>query len=331
MFKTVLLVLFLIMITFFSGRTICLLSGMFSGKRGDFFSSFTAGSLFLICLSFASHFLTLFRDGMLASEKKLLGFTSIGVFTVCYFAFVILKVMSGKTSKEKKEKQKPARSAFVFLTIASLLSIAVSVMIAGGFRLDSYGDEILETTVSFMNGERMFSLDPLTGLPYREGVPMKHMMLCLPGLYAVLSDAFSTRPSLVVLHIMPCFWFVSGLFAFISLSGSVFRDDKDALMKRSLLVIAAVAFVFATDTVFYAQGYSVLSAMWTGNAIRCWVLIPFMLYLLFEKKYIFALMPVLCEAFICRTSFGIGFCAFIYAGYILIMLIGRRSKCSETS
>ena len=100
----------------------------------------------------------------------------------------------------------------------------------------------------------------------------------------------------------------------IALSGALFKGSKDALLKRSVLVSAAILFIFAADLSYYAQGFAVLSSMWTGAAIRIWVLIPFLLYCLFDRRYVLALLPVVCEAFVCRTQYGIGFAACIYAG-----------------
>ena len=332
MAKTVLLILFLIIVSFFSGRTLMLFSALFSKKKADVFSSFCAGSLVILCVSFVSHLLTIMRSGLLADEKKLAGIIMVAVMTVSYFAFVVLTVILGKAKEDKKkEKRKIGASSktATFLAAAAVLTGVGLVMF--GLRVNTTGDETLETVRTFLKGNVMYTLDPLTGSPYAEGVPMRYKILCLPGLYAVMSNAFGTAPDALLFNIMPAFWFVSGLCAMFSLSKSLFSGKEDEAFKRSVFMLSAILFVFASDLSSYAQGFAVLSQMWTGTAIRIWVLIPFMLYLLFEKKYIFALLPVLCEAFICRTQYGIGFCACIYVMFILSMLAVRRVKCLKAS
>ena len=333
MVKTIILIMFLVIVSAFSGRTLMLLSGIFSGKDTDMFSSFSAGSLLVIVISFISHFLALAGDGLVSTEKRYSGILMVVAMTVGYFAFVILTVLKGKTGRVKKSRDGKIKALpVIFGLTAAVLSLACFVLIAGGERVSSAGDETLETVVTFLGGGRMYSADPLTGSPYREGLPTRYKILCLPGFYSVLCDAFAVSPETLVHRIIPAFWFAAGLFAMISLSKTLFRDSKDGFLKRSVFVSAAILFIFAADLSSYGQGFAILSAMWTGAAVRVWVLIPFMLCSLFDKRYVVALLPVICEVFICRTQYGIGFCALIYAGYILMMLIiSRRRKCSEAS
>ena len=333
MVKTIILIMFLAIVSAFSGRTLMLLSGIFSKKDTDLFSTFSAGSLLVIVISFVSHFLTVMGDGLISTEKRYSGILMVIAMTVGYFAFVILTVLKGKKEKEKKEQgSKTKTSAVIFCLIAVILSVACFFVVTGGERVNSAGDETLETVVTFLKGDAMYTVDPLTGSAYREGLPSRYKILCLPGFYSVLCEAFGTAPSVLVHLIMPGFWFVSGLFAMIALSKALFKGSKDCLLKCSVFVSAAILFIFAADLSPSAQGFMILSAMWTGAAVRVWVLIPFMLYCLFDRRYVTALLPVICEAFICRTQYGIGFCACIYAGYILMMLIlKRRRKCSEAS
>ena len=195
----------------------------------------------------------------------------------------------------------------------------------------SLWDETLETVRVFQKGSVMYTIDPLTGSAYSEGLPMRYKVLSLPGLYAVMAEAFGTAPEIIVRNIMPAFWFIAGLCGIFALSKSLYAGAEEENLKRSVFMLAAILILFATDLSSYAQGFAVLSQMWTGGAIRIWVLIPFMLYLLFERKYITALLPVLCEALICRTQYGIGFCACIYAMFVISMFAVRRFKCLKAS
>ena len=338
MAKTVLLILFLLIIAFFSGRTLMLASGLLSGKRADFFSSFSLGSAVIICLSFAAHFLTVRGSLLLEDEKRLLGMIIVVFMTVSYFAFVILTVMTGKSKKtlaglegSGDDRGSVQVSGRIFAVIAFAVAVLCFVTVTSGVRVNSAGDETLETVRCFLDKGEMYSTDPLTGMPYREGLPMRYKVLCLPGMYAVMCSAFGTAPEVLIHNIMPGFWFVSGLFALVALSGAFFKGTDDELLKRSVFMASAVLFVFASDLSFYAQGFSVLSQMWTGSAIRIWILVPVLLTLLAEKRYVTALIPVLCEALICRTAYGLGFLACIYAGWIIAGFIVRRFICSKSS
>ena len=332
MAKTVLLILFLIIVAFFSGRTLMLFSALFSKKKADVFSSFCAGSLVILCVSFVSHLLTITKSGLISDEKKLAGIIMVAVMTIGYFAFVILTVVLGKKEDNKKvEKKKPDASANLFACLACFAVFIGFITVTFGLRVNSVGDETLETVRVFLKGNVMYTIDPLTGMQYAEGLPMRYKILSLTGLYAVMSEAFGTAPEIVIYNIMPAFWFTAGLCAMFSLSKSLYDGKENEVLRRSVFMIAVILFAYASDLSSYAQGFSVLSQMWTGTAVRIWVLIPFMLYLLFEKKYIAALLPVLCEAFICRTQYGIGFCACIYVLFVVSCIAVRRFKCLKAS
>ena len=332
MAKTVLLVFFLIIVAFFSGRTLMLFSALFTKKRADVFSSFCAGSLVILCVSFVSHLLTITRSGLISDEKRLAGIIMVVLMTVSYFAFVVLTVVMGK-AKEEKKKEKVSCGFYdkLFATLAMAACLIGFIVVAFGLRVNSFGDETLETVMVFRKGSVMYTIDPLTGSAYTEGLPMRYKILSLPGLYAVMAEAFGTAPEVIVRNIMPAFWFVCGLCGLFALSKSLYAGTDNAVLKRSVFMLSAIVILFAADLSSYAQGFAVLSQMWTGNAIRIWVLIPFMIYLLFERKFVMAILPVLCEALICRTQYGIGFCACIYAVYIISMFAVRRVKCLKAS
>ena len=254
------------------------------------------------------------------------------LMTVSYFAFVVLTVVMGK-AKEEKKKEKVSYGFYdkLFATLAMAACLIGFIVVAFGLRVNSVGDETLETVMVFRKGSVMYTIDPLTGSAYTEGLPMRYKILSLPGLYAVMAEAFGTAPEVIVRNIMPAFWFVCGLCGLFTLSKSLYAGTDNAVLKRSVFMLSAIVILFAADLSSYAQGFAVLSQMWTGNAIRIWVLIPFMIYLLFERKFVMAILPVLCEALICRTQYGIGFCACIYAVYIVSMFAVRRVKCLKAS
>lgn len=381
MIKELLLIPFLILISYFAGRALCFCLGLFPGKKKDFFTSFAMGTLIIICSSFATHFLAVLKNPYLSYEKKLSGICLIVLMTLLYFVFVIMtlknaarfpisdeKDRSASPKSEMDSEEKAGTDASVSTDdvaagsdknkavqgIVMLLSILLTffflALVSSGYSLNTESDETLETVVSFLEGGEMFSTDPLKGTPYSEGLPLRHKILCLPGMYAVLADAFKLSPEVLVFHIMPAFWFFAGICSICALSRSIYDHllSKSSAQNRSLpnasslntftseagifcsiFVIISLLFILGLNLSPYAQGFGIISSMWTGYAIRTWVLIPFMLSLLVRKKYIPALLPVLCEAFICRTQYGIGFSAIIYALYILTCLILSRFVMRE--
>ena len=69
-----------------------------------------------------------------------------------------------------------------------------------------------------------------------------------------------------------------------------------------------------------------MHAGWLGTTIRSCVLVPLCLYGALERKWLVSVICILAEACIVWTLWGLGVCAVVLAGVLLIDLCFFRRK-----
>ena len=83
------------------------------------------------------------------------------------------------------------------------------------------------------------------------------------------------------------------------------------------LVFVGLLFWLCEGSV-YLEGYGVLHAGWLGTTIRSCVLIPLCLYGALKRRWLVSVLCVLAEACIVWTLWGLGMCAVVFAGVVVI-------------
>ncbi len=289
-------------------------------------AAFALGAQILLLPGEAAWLLTMRSGADLGTGVRRFALFFIALGTLCYFCWIGISLWKKWTSEEKPEaEKKPPREPLspLWIAVPLLLSGVILCLLITGHRVSLRGDLTAETVASAMHTGSLYSVNPMTGMPYTEGIPTRLRILCLPFFYAVLGRVFHISAPVLVWRIFPVFWFLAGLCAWISLSGVCFRDRKKRLLFLSLILLL----LFASDAAFPYDGFLVLSAGWTGPAIRAWLLIPSLTDLLLRRKYLLAFLPVLCEGILVWTLFGAKSCALLYAGICLAsFLYGRFLK-----
>ena len=188
------------------------------------------------------------------------------------------------------------------------------------------GDLTVETVGSFLAENGLYQVNPLTGLPYTAGIPSRLKILCLPTLYGSLCKLTGMSPSMIVVRVIPTVILVSCYFAFGLLAtvffpeegASSFREKRACFMTIVSLLLWVGAYQYGMD------GFDLLCSGWRGVTIRNLVLIPWLLSLCLRKKWLLAILCVVCEACIVWTLYGCGVCLPVLAGMAVIQLF-----CSE--
>ena len=131
----------------------------------------------------------------------------IGLAVCCVAAVVVLVVARrrgmelGKRSKILQNKALAVRNLpwLLFALTAVMQVIYVGTM--QGVSVD--GDMTLESVNSFLDSDRVYEINPLTGNAYTLGMPVRLKVLCLPTLYGILSQSFGIGAELLVYGIVP--------------------------------------------------------------------------------------------------------------------------------
>ena len=322
----------LLLLPFLTGQGLMAALDDLQKKRAGLPEKYLSGSLVLLLLTEAAHLLTLIRGEGIAFCLKTAGLLWILVATVSYlFTLVRTFLRTLKSSPEPKERKKdkaPADSVTaVFGAAAFLLIAAQLVYIALGSHVAITGDMTAETVQTLLGGAPFYETNPMTGLPYRAGIPSRLKILVLPSFYAIFARAFSLPATTVVWQLMPVFWAVNGYCAFAYLGRIFFPGaDADARRKRGIFLFLAAFLVLASDSLPGTEGFSLLHAGFTGVSIRLWVLVPALIAAFRERRFVLCALAVLTESVILWTRFGVGMTLLLLLSLIAATLLLRRRE-----
>ena len=216
--------------------------------------------------------------------------------------------------KKLDKREWMALSAFLILVAVQIVLVIVRSAVFLEY------DVTLETVVSFVKTDALYLVDPLTGLPYAQGMPMRLKILCLPTLYAGLSQFFGVSPEALVWHLIPVITLTMAYLAYISLARVLFPKNRFF----ALLFLAVTALlVFVSDYGYGMEGFGLLHGGFQGTTIRTAVLVPYLISLCLRRKWRLVLLPVLVEACIVWTLYGIGMGVAVIALFFVVAYVRK--------
>ena len=323
--KIILLILFLIICPMLLGGGFASLTGLFSSKRIRFSisDSFSLGVLILFLIAGVSNAISWFLSFNIAYASRVFAVLLILTLTVAYFLTVIKSFKKYKDRASDKEKGIPVKTpvkvffAYKLNVVLLILCILLSLVPAAVIVLsvpDFHGDQTLETVRSFQYTGEMYSVNPLTGLPYGTGgLPSRVPFMCIPFLYTVLCNTFSCDAALLVWRIMPVFWLVTGYFCFVRIGLSLFEEVK----KRFIFYAVCVLLLFSLSAGPHLIGYDALFSGFSSISIVALVLTTWTVGTALKKKWVALLLPVIIEPLVTSTLFGLGACFVIGLGMFI--------------
>ncbi len=276
--------------------------------------------IIIIGLAEAAHLCGLFFGWPFSRCTLLLGglVLAAGVVGICFWA---VRQKSGSVGRRRKaplgrDKPMGAERAVggleLFLyALFLLLVLSQLIFIRIGDTVYMERDMTVETVGSFLAADGIYRVNPMTGLPYQVGMPLRLKILCLPTLYGSLCRATGFDLVTVVRFIVPEITLISSYAAFSALGHCLFPQDR----KRHACFLAVAALLIWTGIYGYGtEGFNLLCYGWRGEAIRNCVLIPWLVSLLLRRKWPGVVLCILAEACMVWTLYGGGVCAALTLG-----------------
>lgn len=281
-----------------------------------FVDSYLLGLVAGIGMAEAVHAVGLVMDMSLSKVGRLFALLVSVVTVVCAVisAYGYFKDKSRYRQPAVKEKVKPA----VLITFLVLVGVQAIFIYCMKVPVTS-GDITLETVQSFLTEDGIYRVLPLTGVASEQGMPLRYTILCLPTLYAMLSQGFGIEPELLVCHIIPVVVLAAAYLAYYRLSETLFKREFQEKCFLFLLLVAILLTV--SDGAIFLDGYSALHSGFTGVAIRNLVLVPYTICAALERRWWKAGLCILAEACITWTFMGCGVCLVITLGILLLIIL----------
>lgn len=185
------------------------------------------------------------------------------------------------------------------------------------------GDITGETVQTFLTEDAVYTVNPMTGMPFTSGMPFRIKILGLPFCYTVLCRLFSCPAPYMVYRIIPMLtligtYIVYGLWA-------RFLFPKNYKNQMTFLLIVALIFQFGCYGTSTDSSY-LLFGGWQGEAVRACILLPYALLCLLKKRYRGVVACILTEACIVWTFYGAGYVLLMTAIVAVIRFVDRRYR-----
>lgn len=301
------------------------------------------GVILLIGLAEAAHLKEVALGRSVSASANLFLLLTVGTLLVS--AGILLAVYlrnrgSGKqgTLRERIRglmlSARPERRELPALICLGVLAAVQIGIAAAGTSPYLDADMTLETVEGFLKTDRIYESNPMTGLPYQQGIPSRLKILCLPTFYAMLCRLSHTGAELLVRHAVPVAVLLMAYLGYGILAKSLFPENRRF---REIFLMLTLLLFFAGDYLYGMEGFGLLHGGFQGVNIRGAVLIPYLLSLCLRRKWRLALGPVLAEACIVWTLYGLGMGALLLAvmaaPHAVRRIRGRRKeapKCTNS-
>ena len=288
------------------------------------------GYLIIIGLTEVAHLAgCLLGWSFLAVTDLLLAEIVVAVLALILFGLIARKkaiAVSAIVGKTTPEKSKMGGRQQILAVVLALFILLQVLLILTGERVWTDGDMTPETVNTFLKENGIYTVDPLTGEPYTQGMSFRLKLLCLPTLYGTISRWSGMAPENVVYRLIPCLTLCMGYLAYGRLGTVLFDNNRE---KRNIFLIV-VGILFCVGTYMPGvDGFDIFYGGFRGVTIRAVVLLPYLLACLLERKYLGAVLCILAEACMVWTLYGAGVCLLVTAAWVALRWLWTMRSCNS--
>lgn len=315
-----LLWLLLALVPFLLGKgTLEILYGQKNSKELSRADSYITGALVCIGIGEIAHLAAVIGGFTYTDSVRIFSVLAGGLCIV-----VVLRILR-RRQKEKadsglrreREKQRLRRvmlesvysaaqqMTFVIFGLSVLLQIITIVSGSGVYRS---GDMMLETVNSFQATNGIYQVNPLTGSPYLQGLPLRLEILSLPTLYGAVSTLVNVPARQVIWEMIPAAVLIGSYMAYSRLARTLFGGD--ATRKGVFLLLVSLV-IWVGNYLPAMDGFGLLYAGYRGTSIRAGILLPFTICMCLQKKWKLVALCIVAEACIVWTFYGLGVCLLV--------------------
>jgi len=288
---------------------------------------FSTGGIVILAVAGLTNLFAVFTNLPISSAGKYFNLITLCLSIASALFVAIRLLIQAKTTntapKKHYKKNFDYKADEIIFFFAAIAIAAVQIFIVGmGKNISYLGDQTIETVISFINTDRIYSVDPLTGSPYLNGYPFRLALQCLPFLYSVLCTDFNVSPTILVWHIMPVFWLICGYATIYRIADSLFSRFS----RKLLMLVIFELLLWCNDATSQATGFNIFHSGYSAVIVLELLLIYWTIGSLLSRNTFAALITIAVEPMVASTKLGIGACFFIIVAFTIISRI-PFTKC----
>ena len=278
------------------------------------------GFLILTGCAEAAHLITIMTDKSLQTYTLLcMVFVVAGLFA--YAGLLYWRFRKGKLSLQSREtfSLKGNWGKVVFVGIAL---VTIYHFMAG--YVPQFQDATYEIVLGNVKSGKIMSVHPFLGTETDAAMPMRMRILGLSSFYSALITISKQSAYTIMCKVAPLAFWALSILIYWEFSKELFKENPE----KRWIFISVVAFVYlATSGGEGLVGNRLFYSGFSGETIRAAVLMPYTLYVSWQKRWCLAGLAVLAEACLVWTTFGVGYCFLIAAGMFFVhWVLDRRER-----
>lgn len=267
-----------------------------------------------------AHMITLFTDGTLQTYTQLGGmFVLVGLFAYIAILFLARKKLFA-TSKQSEKVSIKVTTAYIKDNAIYMLLFGVLASVSIAHFCSNYVPALSDATYELVLGNlqsgNIHSVHPFTGGISDAVMPLRRQAIGLASFYSAIISMVPASAYVVLCKIVPiCLWCFSMLL-YWAFGAKLFEKHRD---RWFFMCVIAFFYLVSKGGAGMPAG-QLFFAGFSGEAIRAVLLLPYALYVSWQKKWLLAILAILVEVGIAWTTFGVGYSALIVACMILVHL-----------
>lgn len=173
----------------------------------------------------------------------------------------------------------------------------------------------------------IYTVNPMTGFPFEEGMPLRLRILCLPTLYAAVCRFTGIPVQTLVYSIVPMLVLLLSYLVYSRFAVYFFPEDE----KKQLLFLLFVVLVYQFGSCgMVTDGFFLFFRGYQGAAFRVCVILPYALLCSLKGEWKSVLLCALAEVCVVWTFYGLGY-TIVTAAVVCVVkalqnLIERRGR-----
>ena len=265
----------------------------------------------------AAHLITIMTDRSLQTYTVLCSVFVLAGLLACIGLCIWIR---RKTAAGRKIAGIAARRSPFMLCFAVLAGMTVYHFL-GGYVPDLQ-DAVYEITLGNVESGSIMTVHPFLGNVTEASMPMRMQILGLSSLYSALITISKQSPYIIMCKVVPLVVWGLSILLYIAFAGELFPEN---IHKRWLFVSMVALVYLVTSGSTGLAGQRLFYAGFSGEAIRAVLLMPYTLYVSWQKKWHLAILALLAEVCLVWTTFGVGYCFLIAVCMFTVHLwIDRR-------
>lgn len=274
-----------------------------------------------------AHIITLFTNRSLQTYTLLsCVFILLGILVYAGLLYLLQVRRPGITAaKRYRSGSKPDKTELPYIIVFIGLAALTLVHFIKGY-VPALEEANFDIVVGNLQSGNIMGVHPFIGGTIEIAMPMRRQFIGLTSFYSGLARVTGLPAYTVLCQMVPVVLWGLSILLYWAFAEKLFMERH----KRWLFISAVALFYLAGAGGEGLAGAQLFYAGFSGEALRSTLLLPYTIYVSWQKKWPLAVLAVVMEACIVWTTYGVGYCFLVVLVMFFVHLwMERRARYAD--